>query len=133
MTAGRTAMGTTTGQIKKGQPLSQQHLCSVILYCDFGPLCTAFSETLRRENVFEDLESLILRHSKFAHFGQLLTETVIDYGINGHVNTVDYENGPFFCGINCPLNFGSYAITLKGPCSTSTVRSVALNFAKSNG
>merc|ERR1719216_685553 len=96
MTARRALSGTTTGQIKKGQPLSQQNLCSVILYCDFGPLCTAFSETLRLENVFEVLESLTLRHSKFAHFGRLLTETVIDYGINGMQDwddRVDYENG----------------------------------------
>merc|ERR1719216_576454 len=91
MTARRAVSGTTTGQIKEGQPLSQQHLCSVILYCDFGLLCTAFSKTLRLENVFEDLESLILRHSKFAHFGQLLTETVIDYGINGKRNSYDYD------------------------------------------
>merc|ERR1719216_861961 len=96
MTAKRAYNATTTGQIKKGQPLSQQNLCSVILYCDFGPLCTAFSETLRLENVFEDLESLTLRHSKFAHFGQLLTETVIDYGINGQEYNTDYEKGPFF-------------------------------------
>merc|ERR1719361_471287 len=97
MTAGRAWIGTTTGQIEYKQPLSHQHLCSVILYCDFGPLCTAFSETLRLEKVFEDLESLTLRHSKFAHFGQLLTETVVDYGINGQKqffdDTVDYENG----------------------------------------
>ena len=66
MTAKRAIWGTTTGQIKKGQPLSQQHLCSVILYCDFIDLCTAFSATFRLQNVFEDINSLKSRHSKFA-------------------------------------------------------------------
>merc|ERR1712130_766331 len=84
-------------------------------------------------NVFEDLESLVLRHSKFANFGRFLVEMVVDHGVNGHLHTPQYERGPFFCGINCPLQFGSYAITFKGPCSTTTARSVSLNFAKSNG
>jgi len=33
----------------------------------------------------------------------------------------------------CLLNVGSFAMRLKGPCSTSTSRSVALNFASSDG
>ena len=136
MTAGRAYGGTTTGQIEKGKPLTVQHLFAVILYCDFGPLCTAFSESMRMMNVFEDLESLVLRHSKFAHFGRFLVEMVVDHGVNGYESMfgdAESERGPFFCGINCPLQFGSYAITFKGPCSTTTAHSVSLNFAKSNG
>ena len=127
------ARRTNTGHVKNGQPLSLEHLCAIILYCDFGTLCTAFSATYRLENVFEDLESLKKRHSSFGHFGRLLAEAVLDFGINGKKETKGYERGPFFCGINCPLNFGTYAIRLLGPCSTSTQRSVALNFAKANG
>ena len=132
---------THTGHLKKGQPITFEHLCAVILYCDFGILCTAFSATYRRENVFEDLESVKARHSEFGHFGKLLVETVLDFGINRMKWNSQYgpkpdgfetSQGPYFCGINCKLNIGSYAIRLMGPCSTSTQRSVALNFAKSN-
>ena len=111
-------------------PVSEAHICAIILYCDFSKLCTAFSATFRRQNVFETLESVKQRHSKFAKFGNLLVDLVLTFGITGGY---DNETGPFFCGLNCILNVGSFAITLKGPCSTSTVREVAVNFAKSDG
>jgi len=127
-TAERARRGLFTGQNETGSQLTEQHLFSIILYCDFSALCTAFSETFRLRDIFEDIESLKARHSKFAHFGRLLVETVRDFGINGQE-----EKGPFFCGLNCPLNIGTYAIRLNGPCSTTTERAVAVNFAKSNG
>ncbi len=135
ITAQRAHWGTATGQNERGSPLTKEHLFAVILYCDFGALCTAFSATFRLQDVFEDIESLKARHSQFAHFGRLLVELVLDFGINGygHSWNPSFQRGPFFCGINCPLNIGSYAIRLNGPCSTSTQRSVAVNFAKSNG
>ena len=133
--AQRARRGTPTGQNEKGAALSKEHLFAVILYCDFSALCTAFSATFRLRDEFEDIESLKARHSQFGHFGRLLVELVLDFGINGFKNddNPSYQRGPFFCGLNCPLNIGSYAIRLNGPCSTSTQRSVAVNFAKSNG
>ena len=135
VTAKRAVVGTPTGQNKKGSALSKEHLFAVILYCDFSALCTAFSATFRLRDEFEDVESLKARHSQFGHFGRLLVELVLDFGINGYESKYNpsYQRGPFFCGLNCPLNIGSYAIRLNGPCSTSTQRSVAVNFAKSNG
>ena len=132
-TAKRAKYGKSTGQNETGSQLTEQHLFSIILYCDFSALCTAFSETFRLRDIFEDIESLKARHSKFAHFGRLLVETVRDFGINGDRHTSGFEKGPFFCGLNCPLNIGTYAIRLNGPCSTTTERAVAVNFAKSNG
>ena len=115
--------------------MTREHLYAVILYCDFSDLCTAFSATFRRQNVFESMESVKQRHSKFAIFGKLLAELVLVFGKRGTKvhSTDECETGPFFCGLNCILNVGSYAITLRGPCSTSTKREVALNFAKSGG
>merc|ERR1712113_1351899 len=119
--------------------LSLEHLFAIILYCDITKLCTAFSATFRRENVFESLESVISRHSKFANFGRLLVELITWFGVsrkdhlwNGN-GAEDEESGPFYCGVNCVLNIGSFAISFKGPCSTSTVKPVAVNFAKSDG
>ena len=50
-------------RLKKGTPITLQHLIAIILYCDIGPLCTAFSETFRKENAFETMESVKKRHS----------------------------------------------------------------------
>ena len=118
--------------LDKGRPITLQHLIAIILYCDIGPLCTAFSETFRKENVFESMESVKKRHSRYAIFGKLLVELVRDFGTDGRVDGGG-ERGPFFCGINGILNVGSFAICLNGPCSTSTVRTVALGFATSGG
>ena len=123
-------MSSQSKSLLKGQPITLQHLLSIILYCDFSELCTVFSATYRREHVFESIESVIFRHSKFANLGRLLMELVLCFGENRHSNDA---KGPFYCGINCVLNIGSFAINLKGPCSTSTVLAVALNFAKTVG
>ena len=114
-------------------PVTKEHIYAIILYCDFSELCTAFSTTFRRQNVFETIESVKQRHAKFATFGRLLVELVLEFGINGDHRNDEYETGPFFCGLNCILNIGSFAISLEGPCSTTTSREVAINFAKSDG
>ena len=115
-------------EVGKNCKVSEKHLQALLLYCDSSAFCTAFSETFRREHVFESVESVISRHSEFANFGKLSVELDEWCGINGAA-----ERGPFFCGINCVLNIGSFAITLKGPCSTSIVKEVAISFAKENG
>ena len=120
-------------RLEEGTPITLQHLIAIILYCDIGPLCTAFSETFRKENVFESMESLMRRHSKYGIFGKLVVELVLDFGTHGLVIYGKEESGPFFCGIDCILNVGTFAICLNGPCSTSTVRTVALGFATSRG
>ena len=116
---------------KEGTPVTLLHLCAIILYCNFSDLCTRFSETFRvaDNDVFESVQSVMNRHSVFAIFGKLLVELVQDFGDNGKGG----ESGPFWCGINCVLNIGSFAICLKGPCSTSTAREIAINFADERG
>ena len=128
--------------IKRGDPLTEIHLLALVLYCDLSALCTAFSATFRLENAYEDLESLKERHSKFAHWGRLLVETVLDFGTNGvelqdrkgnDLQNYPHERGPFYCGLNRELNVGTYAITLEGPQSTSKTKAIALNFAGERG
>ena len=123
--------GSNTGQLPKSSPVTKQHLAAIILYCDFSKLCTAFSGTFRRLNVFESIESVTFRHSKFAIFGRLLVEAVCDFGEKGSGRGGEF--GPFFCGLSGNINIGSYAIRLEGPCSTTTKREIALNFAKGDG
>ena len=127
---GKVSRGYT--KLAEGTPVTKEHIFAIILYCDFSKLCTAFSATFRQQNVFETMESVKQRHSHFAVFGRLLVELVWEFGVDGTERRGN-EKGPFFCGLNCVLNIGSFAITLKGPCSTSTQREVAVNFAKSDG
>ena len=127
-----------TKRVRKMKGVTKEHICAIILYCDITALCTAFSATFRRENVFETLEAMKRRHAHFAIWARSLVELVLKFGINGYVPRYptggdDYETGPFFCGLDRIFNVGSFAITLQGPCSTSKVRTVALNFATKQG
>ena len=119
------------GRLSKGAAVTEEHICAVILYCDCTDLCTDFSATFRQENVFESIESVKQRHSHFAIFGRLLVELVVDFG--SHDRCYHIEENPFFCGLDRVLNIGSLAVTLNGPCSTSAVGTVALNFATTTG
>ena len=134
------AGGTFTKQIPRGSQMSVEHLFAIILYCDFGTIAAEFTGTFRLFDAVESVGSLTKRHSKFAHFGRLLTELVLDFGVNGvrwteekQMERFDFERGPFYCGMNKVLNVESFAICLKGPCSTSVLRIVALNFATEKG
>ena len=113
------------GVKKMHYSVTKDHIRAIMLYCDFAVLCTAFSATFRREHVFESLESVKQRHSQFAIFGRLLVELIFEFGTNGLPHEPyggANEKGPFFCGLNRIMNVGSFAITLKGPCSTSAVQ-----------
>ena len=128
-------MKKTGKQWNGSYDLTLEHLFVIILYCDFSELCTEFSATYRRANVFESLESVISRHAKYGNFGKLLLEMVRRFGSNrdGVNGAYGKDPGPFYCGLDCVLNIGSFAITFNGPCSTTTVKEVATNFAKSDG
>eukprot|EP01084_Bolivina_argentea_P068582 124827_1 len=116
--------------------MAVSHLTCIILYCDWTDLCTDFSETFRKMDEFEPLENLKKRHSKYFYFSKGLVEAVLDFGITG-INADDIysddERGPFFTGLSFILNIPSFAIYLKGPCSTSKDIEVAINFATRDG
>lgn len=114
--------------LREGDPVSPQHLIAIILYCDFAALCTSFSETYRKKDVFESLESVAKRHSHWWWLGRILKESVHHFGTDG-----ESDHGPYFCGLNVELYLPLGGITIYGPCSTTTARDVALNFSKSEG
>merc|ERR1712032_1372329 len=88
------------------------------------------SSSFRKKHETETLTSLKERNSRYYHLSKLVIEAVNAFGING-VN--DGEYGPFHCGLNCVLNIPSFAIYLKGPCSTSKDIEISINFAKRDG
>ena len=82
-------------------PLSKEHLLSVILYCDWSDLCTAFSATFRRHRAYEPLKRIKSRNREFWWLSKLLRETVELYG--DHKGYYDKQKkkwtgvqGPFF-------------------------------------
>eukprot|EP01084_Bolivina_argentea_P120619 213819_1 len=124
---------TSTVKKMRSEGLQLEHLYSILLYCDWTELSSDFSSTFRKKSQFETIKSLISRHEKYYYFAKTLTETVNKYGINGRYEPPNGEYGPFYTGMSVVLNIPSFAIFLKGPCSTSKCKQVAKNFAKRNG
>ena len=110
--------------------ISLDHLLCVILYCDTNELQADFASTFRKKSPFETLDEIKHRHSKYHHFAKGLIEAIHVYGIERVVNT---EQGPFYCGLNCILSIGEFAVYLKSPTSTSVDIEIAIRFATEDG
>ena len=125
-------------------PILLSHLIGIILYCDWTDLQNDFSGTFRKNNIFETIQSIKARHSKYYHFSKGLVEAVKYFGINGRgwndddngrrIECVwDYEVGTFYCGLSAVLNIPCFAILLNGPCSTSKQKEISIRFATRDG
>eukprot|EP01084_Bolivina_argentea_P160388 279298_1 len=133
----------TVKQVVEIYNVSIAHLHAIILYCDWTDLCTHFSATYRRKNQFEKIKAVTCRHSKYHYLGKLLAQLVHRFGSNGEGSidtrfeffrtTSASEKGPFYCGLSVMLHMGSFAMYLKGPCSTTKDIEVSMNFAKREG
>ena len=114
--------------IAYGSVMEYQHIQSVVLYCNFSDLSTAFSATFRKMHPFESLKSLKKRNSEFGHMSRLLRETVEYFGQRGmgewDEKSQKYPDGTkigkrFFCGMNFVMAIPEFNIRLCGPTSTS--------------
>ena len=119
-------------------PLSKEHLLSIILYCDWSDLCTAFSATFRRQRAFEPITAIKLRNREFWWLSKLLRETVELYGdTKGYYERTTKKwtgvQGPFFCGMSFIATIPSFNIRLYGPTSTSPNIEVATRFGGDKG
>ena len=120
---------------KDGDPISRSHLFSIILYCDYSSLSSAFSASFRKVNTFETLKGIKKRNQKYANWSKILKETVKHYGqswgcANGSLSRLI---GPFYCGMSNLLKMSQFQIYLLSPTSTSVHLSVATNFSGTHG
>eukprot|EP01084_Bolivina_argentea_P185180 319353_1 len=78
--------------IDKDNPITLNHLLSIILYCDFSLLCTSFSSTFRKLFPSETLNSAKKRNQKYWYLSKYLRETVQYFGMSGAYFYTD-DNG----------------------------------------
>ena len=115
--------------IKQGSAVTLWHIMSLILYCDFTVICTAFSGTFRRLYPLESLESVKKRNASFYWMSRFLRELVELYGDD----RFDGEKGPFYTGMSVLMVMPSMNMRLNGPTSMTKQFQIALNFAKNDG
>ena len=114
--------------IAEGQPITVEHIQSVLLYTDFTKLCSVFSASFRADHFGESLDSIKARNASWFEMSKLLRETVECFG-----NTKFQEKGPFYCGVNRLMVVPSFGMRLCSPTSTSKMVSVAIRFADTQG
>eukprot|EP01084_Bolivina_argentea_P077406 140399_1 len=128
-------------EIPPNSPITSEHLQSIILYTDFSALCTDFTSTFRKNNIFETEISIKKRNAKYLWFSRRLRESVEYFGgnwwsIGEYGQTKEWKSTgeePFYCGMSFCLVMPQYDIRLFGPVSTSRQLEVAINFAKRDG
>eukprot|EP01084_Bolivina_argentea_P266302 451646_1 len=126
--------------IREGEPITFNHLLSIVLYCDYSDLSSNFSSSFRTMRRLERLTSIKKRNSNYYWLSRYLCETVQNYGDCGRgiydTNTGEYVNkisGPFYCGMSVLLHVESLPITLNHPTSTSAQIEVAIKFSGPKG
>ena len=111
-----TAMWWKPYGMKKDQPISVQHIQSLLFYTNFTEQCYHFGTTYRKMSELESDESLKERHGEVAIWGRLLRETVEIYGAHLPYIRPDLR---FYHGVSEELYFESTSIKLCGPTSTT--------------
>eukprot|EP01084_Bolivina_argentea_P239627 402717_1 len=127
--------------IRNGTSITEKHILSIIIYCDWTNLSTEFTKTFRKELPYQSIESIIENNKEFANWSRLIRETVEYYGCKGFGETYGYEYrtyyqcnvrnllyGPFYCGMSFVAVMPEFNIRLCGPTSTSRQIEVAENF-----
>eukprot|EP01084_Bolivina_argentea_P299226 515754_1 len=117
--------------IKKDDGINLDHLIAMMVYCNYDTLQNLFSATFRRTTDAEHIQSLISRHSHYAHMARLLREVVECFGTQ-HIQTIFWHK-QMYHGLSEEAQFPSADICIKGPVSTSSDYCVALNFSGNHG
>eukprot|EP01083_Nonionella_stella_P227789 807859_1 len=87
----------------------------------------------------ETLVGLKRRHSMYYWLARFLIEAVLNFGSDS-VERFDWNEprpfeppSTFYCGITVVINIPAYTIYLKGPCSTTKHKEIALKFSTRDG
>ena len=127
--------------IEPDVPITQNHILSVILYCDFDKYQTEFSSTFRKLNYEESFESVKNRNREFWFQSKYLRETVQVFGSmednkvlnDGGFPQSWFDKGPYFSGLNRVVTIPQFALQLHSPTSTTKQIEVSANFAGRDG
>ena len=103
--------------IKTGEPMTSNHVISLIMYCDLTEYCTEFSRSFRLLSKYETLQQAKKRNARFWFQSKYFREAVEIFGETG--GGADGESGPFFSGCSVVLAIPQFSIRLRSPTSTS--------------
>eukprot|EP01084_Bolivina_argentea_P213446 362511_1 len=104
-----------------------------MVYCNYDKLQREFTMSFRHKNETETDQEMKERHRNFAHFGRLLRECIECYGTFKKDPDYFLKYITLYHGVNGNFFFSSLDAYIKGPVSTTTDITVAVNFASNDG
>eukprot|EP01083_Nonionella_stella_P190731 706327_1 len=116
--------------IKEKSPITVPHVLSLLFYCNFTQLCTAFSSTFRRIRPDETDEEVKERNAHFFHWSRLLLEAIHLFGTPLTARSFGKHT---YHGVSRVMVFDSMNQQVYGPFSTTSQFNVALQFACDTG
>ena len=118
-----------------GSVITEQHLCAVILWCDYSQFCTLFAESFRKLEGFETLEDLKSRNSRYHHMSKLLMEAVQHFGkcLDDEFEDAEDRSKTFWCGMGFKLKVSDFLLVPNLPFSGTLAKECAWRFAGENG
>eukprot|EP01084_Bolivina_argentea_P283182 484932_1 len=112
--------------IEHKSSMKLEHVLAIMLQCNFDVYQHQLRLTFWKNDINETDKSLKERHRNFYWISRLLRECVECFGFNCTLK--QGENFTVWHGISETFEFSSMFAYIKGPCSTTTQRAVAINF-----
>eukprot|EP01084_Bolivina_argentea_P265240 449506_1 len=124
--------------LPKNISVTYEHLAAVMVYCNQDQLQGKFGKTCRRIPMDESNESIVSRHSNYAHLARLLREVVECFvavtTFSGEYNTFWRQGSAnYYHGMSVQSQFPSVRACIKGPVSATYSYCVAVNFSSPTG
>ena len=130
--------------VRFNEPMTKNHILSVILYCDFDEYQNKFSSTFRKLSYTESFESVKNRNRDFWFQSKYLRETVQLFGLweydercerdpRNPISPSCFIKGPYFTGLNRVMAIPQFALALHSPTSTTKDIEVSVNFSGRDG
>eukprot|EP01084_Bolivina_argentea_P081317 147258_1 len=76
----------------KNDPITINHIMSLLLYCDFSKFCSSFSSTFRKLSGHEPLEEVRKRNQEFWWQSKLFREVVEIFGTLGWIDRDNWRD-----------------------------------------
>lgn len=114
--------------ISNNLPLQIENLLSLIFYVDFDVFAFKLKSTFMKQYIDETDISLKMRHSVFANWSKIMTETIELYGTSLRFNKIStlYHSTEF-------MHYGLFTATFNSPTSMTRYLEVATMFTNDDG
>eukprot|EP01084_Bolivina_argentea_P145190 254539_1 len=83
--------GFDFGNIEQAESIGVEHIICILIYCNFSAIKHSLTDTYKPMNKYEQWKDVRSKHSEYANFARILTETIECFGDNIDGNKLFYH------------------------------------------